>query len=214
MDCIDLYQMHWPDPDEEIEEGWEAMVELKAAGKVRAIGVSNQSVDQMKRLEAIHSVASLQPPYSMLNREVEADRLPYCGEKGIGVVCYSPMMKGLLTGSFTRERAEALSEKDHRSRDPKFTEPQLTLNLDLVEKIRPIAEEAGRPMAQLPIAWLLRRSEVTSAIVGVRKPSQIEETAGAGDWVLSEGELRLIESALEEREARIAALGGVSQGWV
>jgi aryl-alcohol dehydrogenase-like predicted oxidoreductase len=214
VDCIDFYQMHWPDPDEDIEEGWSAMAELVQAGKVRVIGVSNQSVEQMKRLQEIHPVASLQPPYSMLNREIEDDRLPYCGEHGIGVVCYSPMMKGLLTGGFTRERAEGLSEKDHRSRDPKFQPPQLKLNLAVVEAIRPIAEESGHPMAQLPIAWVLRRSEVTSAIVGVRKPSQIEETAGAGGWVLSDDEVTAIEAALQIREAKLAELGGVSPGRV
>lgn len=214
MDCIDFYQMHWPDPDEDIEEGWSAMAELVDAGKVRVIGVSNQSVDQMKRLQEIHPVASLQPPYSMLNREIEEDRLPYCAENEIGVVCYSPMMKGLLTGGFTRERAKGLSENDHRSRDPKFMSPQLELNLEVVETIRPIAENNQRPMAQLPIAWVLRRPEVTSAIVGVRKASQIEQTAGGGDWLLSEEELATIEGALQTRELKLAELGGVSQGWV
>lgn len=214
VECIDLYQMHWPDPDEDIEEGWAAMAELVQAGKVREIGVSNQSVDQMTRLQEAHPVASLQPPYSMLNREVEEDRLPFCGENGVGVVCYSPMTKGLLTGSFTKERAEALSDKDHRSRDPKFTPPQLELNLELVEAIRPIAEDSGRPMAQLPIAWVLRRPEVTAAIVGVRKPSQIEETGGGGDWVLSDDEVVAIEEALRVRDTKLAELGAVSQGRV
>ncbi|MDG2487578.1 MAG: aldo/keto reductase [Roseibacillus sp.] len=214
VECIDLYQIHWPDPDEDIEEAWHAMVQMKEEGKIREIGVSNHSVQQLERLQSIHPVASLQPPYSMLNRELEEDRLPYCGENGVGVVCYSPMMKGLLTGAFTRERAEALSDKDHRSRDPKFTAPQLELNLEVVEAIRPIAEEAGRPMAQLPLAWVLRRSEVTSAIVGVRKPSQIEQTVGGGDWILTPEELDVIEGALEVRAERLAQLGEASQGWV
>lgn len=214
VDCIDLYQIHWPDPEEDIEEGWSAMVDLKKAGKIREIGVSNHSVEQMGRLQGIHPVASLQPPYSMLNREVEEDRLPYCGENEVGVVCYSPMMKGLLTGGFTKERALALSDNDHRSRDPKFMPPQLELNLEVVEAIRPIAEAAGRPMAQLPLAWVLRRAEVTSAIVGVRKPSQIEQTAGGGDWTLTEEELATIEQALRTRDEKLAALGDVSQGWV
>ena len=213
VECIDLYQIHWPDPDEDIEEAWTAMARLKEAGKIREIGVSNHGVEQMERLQPIHPVASLQPPYSMLNREVEEDRLPYGGEKGVGVVCYSPMMKGLLTGAFTRERAQALSDKDHRSRDPKFTPPQLDLNLEVVETIRPIAEGAGRPMAQLPLAWVLRRREVTSAIVGVRKPSQIEQTVGGGDWVLTQEELDLIEGALRVREEKLATLGDTSQGW-
>ena len=190
------------------------MAELVQAGKVRVIGVSNQSVAQMKRLQEFHPVASLQPPYSMLNREIEDDHLPYCGEHGIGVVCYSPMVKGLLAGGFTKERAEELSEKDHRSRDPKFQAPQLELNLAVVETIRPIAEESGRPMAQLPIAWVLGRPEVTSAIVGVRGPSQIEQPAGAGSWVLSDNEMTTIGVALQTREAKLADLGEVSQGRV
>ena len=214
VECIDLYQIHWPDPDEDIEEAWGAMVAMKKEGKIREIGVSNHSVEQLKRLQPIHPVASLQPPYSMLNREVEEDRIPYCGESGVGIVCYSPMMKGLLTGAFTRERAEALSDKDHRSRDPKFTPPQLDLNLEVVEAIRPLAEEAGRPMAQLPLAWVLRRAEVTSAIVGVRNPSQIEQTVGGGDWVLTQEELDVIEGALRLREEKLVQLGETSQGWV
>ena len=214
VEHIDLYQIHWPDPDEDIEEAWHAMVSLKEEGKIREIGVSNHKVEQLDRLQAIHPAASLQPPYSMLNREAEESQLPYCGGKGVGVVCYSPMMKGLLTGAFSRERAEALSEKDHRSRDPKFSGPQLELNLEVVESIRPVAEGAGRPMAQLPLAWVLRRNEVTSAIVGVRKPSQIEQTVGGGDWILTKEELDVIERALCRREEKLAQLGETSQGWV
>ena len=214
VECIDLYQIHWPDPDEDIEEAWSAMVEMKKEGKVREIGVSNHGVKQMERLRPIHPIASLQPPYSMLNREVEEDHLPYCGESGIGVICYSPMGKGLLTGAFSRERAEALSDKDHRSRDPKFSPPQLDLNLEVVETIRPLAEDSGRPMAQLPLAWVLRCPEVTSAIVGVRKPSQIEQTVGGGDWNLTQEDLDVVEAALSLREEKLAQLGQTSQGWV
>ena len=214
VESIDLYQIHWPDPDEDIEEAWSAMVQLKEAGKIREIGVSNHSVQQLKRLQPIHPVASLQPPYSMLNREVEEDHLPHCSENGIGVICYSPMVKGLLTGAFSRERAEALSDKDHRSRDPKFSPPQLDLNLEVVEAIRPVVEESGRSVAQLPLAWVLRRPEVTSAIVGVRKPSQIEQTVGGGDWHLTEEELDVVEGALKLRAAKLAQLEQTSQGWV
>ena len=214
MECIDLYQIHWPDPDEDIEEAWGAMMTLREEGKIREMGVSNHSVEQLERLQPIQPVASLQPPYSMLNREVEEEHLPYCEKNGVGVVCYSPMMKGLLTGAFSRERAEALSEKDHRSRDPKFTAPQLELNLEVVESIRPLADEAGRPMAQLPLAWVLRRPELTSAIVGVRNPSQIEQTLGGGDWILTGEELDVVEGALRVREKKLALLGETNQGWV
>lgn len=214
VDRIDLYQVHWPDPEADLEEGWGAMAELVQSGKVAHIGVSNHTVAQLQRLQAIHPVASLQPPYSMLARGVEEELLPFCAGEGIGVVCYSPMGKGLLTGGFTAERAAALPESDHRSRDPKFHSPQLEINLELVEKLRPIAEGRGRPMAQLSIAWVLRRPEVTSAIVGVRKPSQIEQTAAAADWQLSEEEVGTIEHALAERDAQLAALGAVDQGRV
>lgn len=214
VEAIDLYQMHWPDPDEDIEECWGAMVELKNQGKVKEIGVSNHNVDQMERLQAIHPVASLQPPYNMLNRGIESEILPYCGKSNVGVVCYSPMGKGLLTGGFTKERAESLDETDHRSRDPKFASPQLEINLDFVEQIRPIAEGNGRPLAQLSIAWTLRKSEVTSAIVGVRKPSQIEQTVEAADWALSDEEVATIESALQTREQRLSDAGVLDQGRV
>ncbi len=195
VDCIDLYQMHWPEPDEDIEEGWQALVELKQQGKVREIGVSNHSVSQLQRLAAIHPVASLQPPYSLITPEIEKELLPYCGQHKIGVVCYSPMYKGLLTGKFTRERVADLSEKDHRSRDPRFQSPQLERNLQLVENLRPIAETQGRSLAELAIAWVLRRPEVTSAIVGGRRPSQVAEIVSAADWILSDDEVQAIEAA-------------------
>lgn len=203
VDCIDLYQMHWPEPDEQIEEGWGACAELVKQGKVRHIGVSNHSVAQMKRLQAIRPIASLQPPYSMFARDVEAEILAFCGENNIGVVCYSPMGKGLLTGGFTKERAKNLSDNDHRSRDPNFAEPRLSINLEFVEKMRSIAKANDRPLAQLSIAWVLRIPEMTSAIVGVRKPSQIEQTAGAGNWHLTDDEIASIERALSERDAKL-----------
>lgn len=195
VECIDLYQMHWPEPDEDIEEGWQALVELKQQGKVREIGVSNHSVSQLQRLTAIHPVASLQPPYSLIVPEVEQEILPFCGQHNIGVVCYSPMYKGLLTGTFNRERAAQLSEKDHRSRDPRFQPPQLEQHLKLVENLRPIAEARGRSLAELAIAWVLRRSEVTSAIVGGRRPAQVAEVVSAAEWILSNEELQAIEAA-------------------
>ncbi|NNC88511.1 MAG: aldo/keto reductase [Akkermansiaceae bacterium] len=214
VDRIDLYQIHWPDPDADIEEGWTAMAGLKEAGKVREIGVSNHDVAQMKRLEAIHPPASLQPPYSMINREVEDEALPFCGARGIGVICYSPMGKGLLTGGFTKERAAALAGNDHRSRDPKFQSPQLEINLALVDAIRPVADAHRRPLAQLSLAWVLRRPEVTGAIVGVRNAQQIEQTAGAAGWELSSDEIATIDAALRDRETRLAELGDAAQGRV
>ncbi len=196
IDCIDLYQMHWPEPDEDIEEGWQTLVELKQQGKVREIGVSNHSVDQLKRLQAIHPVCSLQPPYSLIVPDAEKDLLPYCGEQRIGVVTYSPMYKGLLTGRFTAERAAALPESDHRSRDPRFQPPQINRFLQLVDGLRTIAEKHGRTVAELAIAWVLRRSEVTSAIVGARRPSQVAETVKAADWTLAPDDIEAIDSVL------------------
>ncbi|HOP55482.1 MAG TPA: aldo/keto reductase [bacterium] len=207
VDVIDLYQIHWPDPDEYIEEAWSTMADLVKDGKVRYIGVSNFSVEQMKRIEKIHPIASLQPPYSMLRREVESEILPYCKEKSIGVVVYSPMQKGLLTGKYNKETVKQLAPDDHRRTDPMFNEPQLSINVELVEKLKGLAEKYGRTTSQLAIAWILRRPEVTSAIVGIRRPSQIEDVAPAADWNLSEEDIRLIEVWLKEREEKIKNLG-------
>lgn len=196
IDAIDLYQMHWPEPDQEIEEGWSTLVELKKQGKVREIGVSNHSVSQMQRLQAIHPICSLQPPYSLLNRSVESDILPYCRENNIGIVCYSPMAKGLLTGSFTLERAQNLSDKDHRSRDPQFKSPNIDAHLGFVDCLKSIAQQHGKTVAEVALAWVLRRPEVTSAIVGSRRPSQIDGIIGAGDWRLPEEDLQTIQQLL------------------
>jgi aryl-alcohol dehydrogenase-like predicted oxidoreductase len=183
---IDLYQMHWPQPDEDIEGAWQVMADAVKAGKIRYIGVCNYNVAQLKRVQAIHPVASLQPPYSMLVRGIEDELLAYCAANAIGVVCYSPMQKGILTDKFTRDWVASLAKDDHRSQlDARFQEPDLSKNLALVEKLKPIAHKDGHTVAQLAIAWVLRRPEVTSAIVGARRPSQIEETVGAGDWTLS-----------------------------
>jgi aryl-alcohol dehydrogenase-like predicted oxidoreductase len=200
VDVIDLYQIHWPTPDEDIEEAWGGIADLIREGKVRYGGVSNFSVEQLKRVQAIHPVASLQPPYSMLRRGIEEELLAYCAANDIGVIAYSPMQAGLLTGKFTKERVANLHDEDWRKRDPHFREPELSANLALVEKLHPIAERNGRTVAQLAIAWVLRRPEVTAAIVGARRPSQIEETAPAGDWVLSEEDVAEIDALLAERE--------------
>jgi aryl-alcohol dehydrogenase-like predicted oxidoreductase len=196
-EVIDLYQIHWPLPDEAIEEGWGAIADLVREGKVRYGGVSNFSVAQMQRIAPIHPIASVQPPYSMVRRQIEADILPYCAVENIGVIVYSPMQAGLLTGRFSRERVAALDPGDWRLQNEQFREPKLSANLALVERLRPIAERRGVPLAQLAIAWTLRRKEVTAAIVGARRPAQIEETAPAGDLVLDEQDLAQIEAALQ-----------------
>lgn len=214
IDCIDLYQMHWPEPDEDIEEGWTEMVKLKEEGKVRHLGVSNFNVDQLKRAQAIHPITSLQPPYSMIVRNIESDILPFCGEHNIGVICYSPMCKGLLTGTFTKERAAQLEDTDHRSRDPKFAPPQLDVNLALVEGLRPIAERNNRTLAELAIAWTLCRPEMTAAIVGARRPSQIEQTSPASDWTLTADEQTQIADLLQQHQSSMDALGNLSTGRV
>jgi aryl-alcohol dehydrogenase-like predicted oxidoreductase len=203
VDVIDLYQIHWPNPEEQIEEGWATIAELIEEGKVRYGGVSNFSVEQLKRIQPIHPVASLQPPYHMLDRGIEEDLLDYCAANDIGVITYSPMASGLLTGKYTRERVEELPDEDWRKDSQQFTEPQLSANLELVEGLRPIAERSGHTLPQLAIAWVLRRPEVTSAIVGARSPSQIEETAQAAAWELSEEEQARIERLLEEREQKV-----------
>lgn len=200
IEVIDLYQIHWPEPDEDIEEAWTALGDLIKEGKIRYAGVSNFNLEQLKRIQPIHPVASFQPPYSMLERGIEKELLEYCSENNIGVIVYSPMQKGLLTGKFTRERVQNLPEDDHRRRDPRFQEPELSTNLKLVEELRLLAEKSGRTVAQLAIVWVLRRPEVTAAIVGARRPSQIEETVVAGDWTLSKEQIAAIDLLLEKRQ--------------
>lgn len=204
VDVIDLYQLHWPKPPEDIEEAWGAMSELAQQGKVKHIGVSNFNVPQMQRILPIHPITSLQPPYSMLVRDAEDELLPFCKQNGIGVIVYSPMYKGLLTGAFDAQRAANLDSSDHRSRDPQFQQPLLGCHLELVESLRPIANRNDRSLAELSIAWTLRNSAVTAAIVGARSPSQIEATAGAGNWRLTEADQEAIATALEKHAAAVA----------
>ncbi|QPM67781.1 aldo/keto reductase [Atribacter laminatus] len=202
IDTIDLYQIHWPIPDEDIEEGWETMAQLVKEGKVRYIGVSNFNISQMKRAQSIYPVASLQPPYSMLKRDVEENTLPYCSQNSIGVVVYSPMQKGLLTGKMTRERISRFPTDDHRRNDLEFNEPLVSYNLEFVNQLIPIAKKHNKTLAQLAIAWVLRRPEVTSAIVGARRPDQIAETALAGDWTLPHEDIDTIEDLLYQRKQK------------
>lgn len=197
-DYIDLLQIHWPMPDEDIEEGWGAIADLVREGKVRYGGVSNFNVAQLKRIQPIYPVVSLQPPYSMIKRDVEAEILPYCAEQNIGVVVYSPMQAGLLTGRFTRERAANLPADDWRKNDPEFNEPRLGRNLALVENLNKIAARKSQSVGNLAIAWTLHHPAVTAAIVGARRPRQIEETVHAGELKLTDQDLAEIKALLEE----------------
>jgi len=199
IEVIDLYQIHWPEPDEEIEEGWGTVAELVKEGKIRYGGVSNFSLEQLKRAQAIHPITSLQPPYSMLRREIEEEIMTYCGTNQIGIIAYSPMQAGLLTGKFTKERAAGLPESDWRSRHPFYMEPQLSVNLGTIDQLRKIANEKKISLSQLSLAWVLRNKEVTSAIVGARSPQQIEETAKAGDMSMTKTEVEAIEEVLTWR---------------
>lgn len=189
LDVIDLYQIHWPEPDEDIEEGWEAMLQLKREGKVRWVGVSNFNVSQLKRIQALGPVTSLQPPYSIISPEIETELLPFCNLNGIGVIVYSPMKSGLLTGKMTRERIAAFPEDDFRKRVAQFQEPKLTRNLNLAELLRSIGARHGRTTGETAIAWTLHHPAVTAAIVGLRSAEQLEGVRGALDLRLSPDEV-------------------------
>jgi len=203
IDVIDLYQIHWPpDPDSpQLEEGWSTLADLRREGKVRWIGVSNFNVDQLRRAQAIAPVTSLQPRYSLVHREVEDDILPYCLNEGIGVIVYSPMASGLLTGGMTRERAATLPKDDWRKNHPDFTEPDLSRNLVLVERLRQIARRHNRSVGEVAIAWTLHNSAVTGAIVGARNARQAEGVMRAGDLHLSNEALNEIEPFFAETVA-------------
>ncbi len=197
-DVIDLYQIHWPRPEEDIEEGWSALAELKDEGKVRHIGVSNFDVSQMERAQSMAPVETLQPPYNLLNRGIEEEILPYCAEQDIGVIVYSPMRSGLLTGKMTRERVHDLPSDDWRRNNSDFQEPRLSRNLELVALLEEIGREHGRSPAEVAIAWTLQHPAVTAAIVGGRRPDQVDGIIGAAGFRLSEGELERIEAFLDE----------------
>ncbi|MBA2510137.1 MAG: aldo/keto reductase [Rubrobacteraceae bacterium] len=195
-DVIDLYQIHWPRPDEEVEEGWEALSELKEEGKVRHIGVSNFDAGQMERAGGIAPVETLQPPYNMLRRDVEDEILPYARENDVGVIVYSPMASGLLTGKMTRGRVEDMPSDDWRRNNEQFNDPKLSRNLDLVEKLREVGERHDKSPAEVAIAWTLRHPAVSAAIVGGRRPDQVDGIVGAADFRLSDDEVGEIGSAL------------------
>jgi aryl-alcohol dehydrogenase-like predicted oxidoreductase len=194
VDAIDLYQVHWPHPDEDIEEGWATLAALKREGKIRNIGVSNFDVEQMERAQAIAPITSLQPRYSLLHREIEAEVLPFCAREDIGVIAYSPMASGLLTGAMSRERIAALPADDWRKRHPDFQEPKLSRNLRLVSLLRTIGKRHGHTPAEVAVAWVLHNSAVTGAIVGARRPGQVRGVVGAADIRLSPHEAEEIES--------------------
>ena len=195
--AIDLYQMHWPPVDSGpgLEEAWQTMASLQKEGKVRWIGVSNFDVAQIKRAQKIAPVSSLQPPYSILRRQVEEETLPYCLQQGIGVIVYAPMFSGMLTGAMTRERAAALPADDFRSRNPEFKEPKLSKNLELVEVLKKIGARHGREAGEVAIAWVLGNPAVTGAIVGARNAKQAEGVMRAGDFRLTPEEIAEVETA-------------------
>ena len=196
VDVIDLYQIHWPEPDEDIEEGWTALAELRHEGKVRYIGVSNFNVAQLQRAQSIAPVTSLQPPYSMLVRGAENEILPFCQENNIGVIVYSPMRSGLLSGGMTKERALHFASDDFRRNVKDFQEPQLSKNLELAEHLREIGKRHGRTTGEVAIAWTLHNPAVTAAIVGVRSAKQVDGVIGAAEFRLTADEVKEIESLL------------------
>ncbi len=198
VDTIDLYQIHWPNPDPDIEEGWSTLARLKQEGKVRAIGVSNFTVEQMRRAQKIAPIASLQPPYSLLEREVEREILPFCQEHNIGVIVYSPMASGLLTGMMSKERIEKLPPDDWRKNDPEFQEPRLSRNLKLADLLTEIGYPHNITAGVVAIAWTLSNPAVTGAIVGARHPGQIEDLVIAAETRLTESELEQINKFLQE----------------
>ena len=197
VDAIDLYQIHWPTPDEDIEEGWSALAELKEQGLVRHIGVSNFSVEQLRRIQQIAPVETLQPQYSLVARDAEDDVLPFAEREGVGVIVYSPMGSGLLTGKMTRDRIEALPEDDWRRHDPRFNEPQLSQHLALVARLQTVADRHGTSSGAVAVAWTLRNPAVDGAIAGFRRPDQV-------DPILEAANLQLTDDDVDELEGSTA----------
>jgi aryl-alcohol dehydrogenase-like predicted oxidoreductase len=193
-DAIDLYQIHWPNPEADIEEGWAALAELKDQGMVRHIGVSNFDAAQLRRISSIAPAETLQPPYSLIERGAEDEILPYAEDHGIGVIVYSPMGSGLLTGGMTRERIAGLPDDDWRKDDPDFTEPRLSHHLELVERLKAVAARHDVTPGAVAAAWTLRNPAVDGAIVGLRRPGQVEPILGAAGLELSDSDVREIEN--------------------
>jgi aryl-alcohol dehydrogenase-like predicted oxidoreductase len=204
VDTIDLYQMHWPPADKGsgLDEAWQTMAALQKEGKVRWIGVSNFNVEQLKRAKKIAPVTSLQPPYSLIRRQIESEVLPYCEEEGIGVISYAPMASGLLTGAMTRERAATLPADDFRSRNPEFREPRLSKNIELVERLRQIGKRQGRSPGEVAIAWTLRHPAITGVIVGARNAKQAEGVMKAAELQLTAQEIAEVDGAAASAAGR------------
>jgi aryl-alcohol dehydrogenase-like predicted oxidoreductase len=197
-DVIDLYQIHWPEPDEDLEEGWGGLARLQQAGKVRYIGVSNFSVSQMQRAQTIAPITSLQPPYSIVTRQIEKQILPFASQNKIGVIVYSPMSAGLLTGAMTRQRVANFAAEDWRRNLPNFQEPLLSRNLQLVERLREIGNRHGRTPGEVAIAWTLNNPAVTGAIVGFRSVKQVSGIIGAAEFRLLHSETLEVDDALKQ----------------
>ena len=193
IDAIDLYQIHWPIPADDIEEGWSALVELKDQGLVRHIGVSNFSVEQLRRIQQIAPVETLQPQYSLVERKAEHDVLPFAERERIGVIVYSPMGSGLLTGRMRRDRIEALPDDDWRKHDPRFNEPELSQHLALVERLQAVADRHGTTPGAIAVAWTLTNPAVDGAIVGFRRPAQVDPILDAATLELGDDDIAMIE---------------------
>ena len=193
VDAIDLYQIHWPIPEEDVEEGWSALAELKQEGLVRHIGVSNFDVEQLRRIRQLAPVETLQPQYSLVERDVEREILPYVEREGIGVIVYSPMGSGLLTGRMTRERIARLADDDWRKHDARFLEPQLSDHLALVQRLTAVAERYGTTSGAVAVAWTLRHPAVDGAIVGFRHSDQVDPILPAASLELTDEDLAEIE---------------------
>jgi aryl-alcohol dehydrogenase-like predicted oxidoreductase len=195
VDAIDLYQIHWPIPAADIEEGWAALAELKDQGLVRHIGVSNFDVNQLRRIQQIAPVETLQPQYSLIERDAERELLPFAEREGIGVIAYSPMGSGMLTGGMTAQRVESLAEDDWRKHDPRFNEPQLSRNLKLVERLKAVADHYETTPGAVAVAWTLRNPAVDGAIVGFRRPDQVDPILVAATLELTDQDLAKIEGS-------------------
>jgi aryl-alcohol dehydrogenase-like predicted oxidoreductase len=195
LDAIDLYQIHWPNPAADIDEAWLALADLKAQGLVRHIGVSNFDVDQLRQIQQIAPVETLQPQYSLIERDVERELFPFAEREGIGVIVYSPMGSGMLSGGMTRERVEQLPEDDWRKHDTRFNEPQLSRNLELVDRLEQVAERHDTTPGAIAVAWTLRNPAVDGAIVGFRRPDQVDPILTAAKLELTNQDIAEIEGS-------------------